>query len=170
MTRIHNIDSNLCETFLSFSIPWRKWCEHVPLDDYVHCFVIYCARQISSESQVLVWGVTCDVFLKLSNLGQTLSSIQQSAFVHKSVNFSTANCKTISIGGSRGGAPDARPLWVQILSFWHAKFLKRSRLGDARAPPYEVHAPLREILDPPLISNSINHQWSLIQVWSFIIS
>ena len=42
------------------------------------------------------------------------------------------------LGGGR--ARRAPPLRVQILSFWHAKFLKRSRLG-VHGPPYEVHAP-----------------------------
>ena len=37
--------------------------------------------------------------------------------------------------------PCARPLLrVQILSFLHTKFLKRTRLGSP-CPPYEVHAP-----------------------------
>ena len=40
-----------------------------------------------------------------------------------------------------GGAPPARaPLQVQILSFWHTNFLKRSHLGSWR-PPHEVGAP-----------------------------
>ena len=57
----------------------------------------------------------------------------------------------LSIGGSRGGVPGTRPpLRVQILSFRHIKFLKRNRLGSPRLP-YEVNAPLREILDPPLL-------------------
>ena len=49
-----------------------------------------------------------------------------------------------------GGVPGARPLpRVQILSFRHTKFSKCNRLRSPR-PPFEVHAPLREILDPPL--------------------
>ena len=47
--------------------------------------------------------------------------------------------------------PAHAPLRVQILSFWHTKFLKRNRLGSP-CSPYEVHAPLWEILDPPLSS------------------
>ena len=40
-----------------------------------------------------------------------------------------------SIGGSRRGAPGAHPpLRVQILTFWHAKFSKRSRLGGPQPP------------------------------------
>ena len=48
----------------------------------------------------------------------------------------------ISIGGSRGARPVHAPPTVQILLFWHAKFIltKHSRLGGPR-PPYEVHAP-----------------------------
>ena len=46
------------------------------------------------------------------------------------------------IGGSRGGARPARaPLWVQILSFWHAKFLKRSCLGGPRPPVWGPRPP-----------------------------
>ena len=48
-----------------------------------------------------------------------------------------------------GGVPGARPLRVQILSFWHTKFSKRNRLGSQR-PPARSTPPLREILDPPL--------------------
>ena len=59
---------------------------------------------------------------------------------------------SINIGGSRRGVPGARPPQrVQILSFWHRKFSKSNRLGSPR--PYEVHAPLLEILDPPLIKS-----------------
>ena len=40
-----------------------------------------------------------------------------------------------------GGAPLAHaPIQVQILSFWHTNFSKRSHLGSWR-PPYEVGAP-----------------------------
>ena len=44
-------------------------------------------------------------------------------------------------GGSRGRRRRAPPLRVQILSFWHTNFSKRSRLGSWRpptrsAPPY----------------------------------
>ena len=46
-------------------------------------------------------------------------------------------------------APPPSPPRVQILSFRHTKFLKRNHLGSPR-PSYEVHAPLQEILDPPL--------------------
>ena len=53
------------------------------------------------------------------------------------------------IGGSRGGVPGARLLRVQILSFRQTKFSKCNCLGNPR-PPYEVHAPLWGILDPPL--------------------
>ena len=48
--------------------------------------------------------------------------------------------------GDPGGAAGARPLRVQILSFWHTHFSKRSRLGSWRTP-CEVGAPPREILD-----------------------
>ena len=52
-----------------------------------------------------------------------------------------------------GGVRPARapPLRVQILSFWHAKFSKHSRLGDPRPPVRGPRPPLREILDPPLL-------------------
>ena len=53
------------------------------------------------------------------------------------------------IGGSRGGVMAHAPRRVQILLFWHTKFSKRNLLGSP-GPPYEVHTPLREILDPPL--------------------
>ena len=49
----------------------------------------------------------------------------------------------------QGGAASMCPLRVEILSFQHTNFTKRSRLGSW-CPPYEVGAPLREILDPPL--------------------
>ena len=35
----------------------------------------------------------------------------------------------------QGAPPACTPLWVQILSFWHTNFSKRSRLGSWR-PPY----------------------------------
>ena len=60
-----------------------------------------------------------------------------------------------SIGGSRGRR---RPF--QILSFWHTNFLKRSHLGSW-CPPYEVGAPLQEILDPPLDSVTVSFLRSL---------
>ena len=44
---------------------------------------------------------------------------------------------TVTIGGSRGARPARAPpppLRVQILSFWHAKFSKRSRLGGPQPP------------------------------------
>ena len=57
---------------------------------------------------------------------------------------------TYVIGGSRGARPARAPLRVQILSFWHAKFSKHSRLGGPRPPPTRSTPPLWEILDPPL--------------------
>ena len=69
----------------------------------------------------------------------------------------TGGCKTQvtlhdkCIGGSRGGgARRAPPLRVQILSFWHAKFSKRSHLRGPRPHLRGSRPPLREILDPPL--------------------
>ena len=41
------------------------------------------------------------------------------------------------------------PLRVQILSFRHTQFSKLNCLRS-QCPPYELDAPLREILDPPL--------------------
>ena len=43
--------------------------------------------------------------------------------------------KTLYSGGSRGHRRHVPPVRVQILSFWHTKFSKRSRLGSWR-PPY----------------------------------
>ena len=61
-----------------------------------------------------------------------------------------------------GGAAGARPpLRVQILSFWHTNFSKCSRLGSWR-PPTRSARPLREILDPPLISVRIERKRELI--------
>ena len=50
-----------------------------------------------------------------------------------------------------GGTAGVCPPRVQILSFWHTNFLKRSHLGSWR-PPTRSAPPLREILDPPLPS------------------
>ena len=50
----------------------------------------------------------------------------------------------------QGPHPAHAPLRDPILSFRHTNFTKHSCLGSPR-PPYEVHAPLREILDPPLL-------------------
>ena len=48
-----------------------------------------------------------------------------------------------------GGVPGARPaLWDPILSFLHTFLSKSAHIGGPR--PQWVHAPLREILDPPL--------------------
>ena len=52
-----------------------------------------------------------------------------------------------TIGGSRGHAP----LRVQILSFWHTNFMKRSHFWSP-CPPMRSTPPLREILDLPLIT------------------
>ena len=52
-----------------------------------------------------------------------------------------------------GGSTGMRPPRGQILSFWHTNFSKRSCLGSWRSP-YEVGAPLREILDPLLYINT----------------
>ena len=51
----------------------------------------------------------------------------------------------------RGRTRRTPPLRVPILSFWHTNFTKHSCVGSWRSP-YEVGAPLREILDPPLQS------------------
>ena len=49
------------------------------------------------------------------------------------------------------GAPLARaPLQVQILSFWHTNFSKRSRLGSWH-PPTRLAPPYGKSLDPLLI-------------------
>ena len=49
-----------------------------------------------------------------------------------------------------GRCPAHTPLKVPILSFWHTNFRNITTSG-VHAPSYEVHASLREILDPPLI-------------------
>ena len=50
-------------------------------------------------------------------------------------------------GGSRGGRHrHVPPPRVEILSFWHTNFTKRSRLGSWH-PPMRLAPPLREILD-----------------------
>ena len=48
-----------------------------------------------------------------------------------------------------GGATSVRPLWVQILSFWHTNFSKCSHLGSWR-PLTRSAPPIREIMDPLL--------------------
>ena len=82
-----------------------------------------------------------------SSAGLLCSTTNFCRFVFK---FRHLQIQCISSGGSRGRRRRA-PLRVQILSFWHTNFSKRSHLGSWR-PPYEVGAPLREILDPLLIS------------------
>ena len=64
-----------------------------------------------------------------------------------------------------GGARPARapPLRVQILSFWHAKLLKRSRLGGPRPPVRGPRPPLREILDPPLMIKAFLEQMEILE-------
>ena len=57
-------------------------------------------------------------------------------------------CKPRALAGL-GGVRQARPLRVQILSFRHTKIFKLNRLGSQHLL-YEVDAPLREFLDPPL--------------------
>ena len=57
-----------------------------------------------------------------------------------------------------GGAAGARPLMVQILSFWHTNFTKRSHLGSWRppirlAPPYGKSW-IRHWLVPVIFSES----------------
>ena len=51
-----------------------------------------------------------------------------------------------TIGGSRGGAP---PHGSRFFRFDMQNFRNVAASG-VHGPPYEVHAPLREILDPPL--------------------
>ena len=71
--------------------------------------------------------------------------------LHSSVRFDCALKLTdntlVDLGGRARHAP---PLRVQILSFWHAKFLKRSCLGGPRPPVRGPRPPPMEILDPPL--------------------
>ena len=55
----------------------------------------------------------------------------------------------IVIGGSRGRTRQAPPLRDPIFSFRHTNFTKQPCWEFA--PPYKVGAPIREILDPPLI-------------------
>ena len=58
------------------------------------------------------------------------------------------------IGRSRGGAPGARPPYgSRFFRFDMQNFRNVATSGVHGPPPYEVHAPLREILDPPLQIN-----------------
>ena len=52
-----------------------------------------------------------------------------------------------SIGGSKWGARDARPLSVQFLLFSNIRFLPQTQ-----GLPPTPHPPVWEILDPPLLS------------------
>ena len=57
---------------------------------------------------------------------------------------------TVHIGGSRGAPPVRAPQGSTFFCFDIQIFLKHSHLGSWH-PPYEDGAPLREILDPPLV-------------------
>ena len=104
------------------------------------------------------WNYLCGVpfYCKCSYPSSTYVQrcIQTRAFPH-SYNISclptpfvvTCDQTLADLGGRARHAP---PLRVQILSFWHAKFSKRSRLGGPRPPLRGPRPPLREILDPPL--------------------
>ena len=64
----------------------------------------------------------------------------------------------LTIGGSRGAHPaHAPPPRVPILLFSHTKFLKHNRLGSPTPPPMRSTPPLREILDPPLLTYLNTH-------------
>ena len=55
-----------------------------------------------------------------------------------------------SIGGSRGGAPGARPPYGSRFFHFDMQNFRNIAASGVHSPPYKVHAPLREILDPPL--------------------
>ena len=58
------------------------------------------------------------------------------------------------IGGSRGRARRAPPYGSRFFRFDMQNFRNVAASG-VHGPPYEVHAPLREILDPPLHMSTI---------------
>ena len=58
------------------------------------------------------------------------------------------------IGGSRGRTRRAPPLRSQFFHFDIQNFRNVTASG-VHTPSYEVHAPLREILDPPLTRNQL---------------
>ena len=70
--------------------------------------------------------------------------------IHVSIKFWAF--KEVTIGGSRGARPARAPLRVPILSFWHKKILKRNCLVSPHPLLRGPRPPLREILDPPLVT------------------
>ena len=124
-TFIHTtyLDVWLCQEEIrwNFCVEWAQFFTpvHAPYSDIQG---LNWSRDLSTDSMLLQLSVT-----------QSDHSITQ---------WSTFPCLNwiIYIGGSRGRARRAPPLRVQILSFWHAKFSKHSRLGGPQ-PPYEVHGP-----------------------------
>ena len=86
-------------------------------------------------------------------------SIKWSETAQKNALASTDTIVTQSladlVGG--GGVPGARhPLWDPILSFLHTFSLKSTCIGGPH-PSQWVHAPLQEILDPPLPVATLPH-------------
>ena len=89
--------------------------------------------------------------------GTNLNSVEEPVMVvvvirnnDTAVYYQVQGLCILHIGGFRGAHAGCAPLRDPILSFWHTNFTKRSHLGSP-CPPYEVHAPLPEILDPPLL-------------------
>ena len=72
------------------------------------------------------------------------------SYFHKYIN---------NIGGSGGRARCTPPLRVPILSFDIQNFRNVTASG-VHTPSYEVHAPLREILDPPLNKHCTGFQYA----------
>ena len=67
-----------------------------------------------------------------------------------------------------GAYPVHAPLRIQILSFWHTQFETRNRLGSP-GPLWSPRPPLREILDPPLVTIIYPKIFIFFLLWNTIV-
>ena len=101
----------------------------------------FCWRRVTNETlgRIRDRGVlTFEQKLKVNQFWPSLRFWNQNDVLRESIH----------IGRSRVRARDTQ-------------FLKRNRLGSRSSPPYEVNAPLHEIMDPPLMQDE---RWNVKRV------
>ena len=104
----------------------------------------------NSFDEIPPWNVFLKFHCQLNNVLKMFSFLNTCHCHHI---FLLRFVSVVIIGGSRGGRARRTPPpppWDPILSFSHTFSLKSAHVGGP-CPTQRVHAPLREILDLPLV-------------------